>query len=334
VSCATGKAIRKAIRRLLWNELVTLKAEPGDTGKRLDAFLHGKLPEFSRSRLQSWIKAEQVLLEGKPVRASYLLRGGEEVSVEPSVRPPLKAEPEELPLTILYEDPDVVVVDKPAGMVVHAGAGHERGTLVNALLHHFGTLSSLSGDDLRPGIVHRLDRETSGVLLVARTDEAHRALAAQFHDRVVEKIYLALVHGRMKQEQGRMTTPIARDPIRRTRMTSRLATGRNALTEYRVMEDLGRFSFLEVRIGTGRTHQIRVHLSSIGHPVLGDRLYGAPASIPGLPASERFFLHAHRLRFKSPSSGEWITAESPLPKEFSELLVLLRTGADRIKASR
>jgi 23S rRNA pseudouridine1911/1915/1917 synthase len=312
---------------------VTVVAEFADAGKRLDSFLHERLPEFSRSRLQSWIRGNRVLLNGEPVRASYLVRGGESFSVEPADLPPLRAEPEALALKILYEDADVVVVDKPAGMVVHAGAGHTRGTLVNALLHHFGSLSSINGE-LRPGIVHRLDRETSGVLAVARTDKAHRALAQQFHDREVEKVYLALVHRQMKQPSGRITSPISRDPVRRTRMTARLGTGRAALTEYRVLEDLGRYSFLEVGLGTGRTHQIRVHLASIHHPIVGDRLYGAPASIAGLPALGRFFLHAHRLCFRSPSSGERIRVESPLPDELRSFVESVRKETDRIKSSR
>ena len=174
-----------------------LIVETPDTGKRLDSFLHERLPEFSRSRLQSWIKEDRVQVNGAAARASYLVRSGEAVSVTPANLAPLsKAEPENLALTILYEDSDVVVIDKPAGMVVHAGAGHSSGTLVNALLHHFGTLSTVNGD-LRPGIVHRLDRETSGVLVVARTDQAHQSLAKQFHDREVEKIYLAVAHGRI-----------------------------------------------------------------------------------------------------------------------------------------
>jgi len=303
---------------------VILIAGAEDAGKRLDMFLHEALPEFSRSRLQAWIKSEQILVDGQTTRASYVLRGGERISVTLAELPPLKAEPEDLPVKILYEDADVIVVNKAAGMVVHAGAGHGRGTLVNALLHHFGTLSAVNGD-LRPGIVHRLDRDTSGVLVVARTDQAHQSLAAQFHGRVVEKTYLALVHGRMKQPQGRIATPISRDPVRRTRMTARLATGRAALTEYRVLEQLNKFSYLEVRIGTGRTHQIRVHLASIGHPVVGDRLYGAPAAIPELPVLNRFFLHAHRLRFRSPSTGEWIAVESPLPAELAAFIEALPT---------
>lgn len=305
-----------------------LTAAPRDAGKRLDAFLHERLPQFSRARLQAWIKEARVLVAGAPARASYLLRGLETVSLEPAERAPLRAEAEELPLEILYEDEDVVVVNKAAGVVVHAGAGHSRGTLVNALLHHFGTLSAINGD-LRPGIVHRLDRETSGVLVVARTDRAHQSLARQFHDREVEKSYLALVHGRLKQPEGRITSPIARDPVRRTRMTTKLVNGRSALTEYRVLEEFEQMSYLAVRIGTGRTHQIRVHLASLHRPIVGDRLYGAPASTLG-----RFFLHAHRLRFRSPSRAEWIAIESPLPADLAGFLQSLRKNTDRMVPSR
>ncbi len=309
---------------------MTLVAEAGDAGKRLDTLLHERFPEFSRARLQAWIKVGRVLVNHTAARAAYLVRGGELISVEPAPLAPLKAQPEELPLKILYEDNDVIAVDKAAGMVVHAGAGHDAGTLVNALLHRFGTLSSINGD-FRPGIVHRLDRETSGVLVVARTDQAHQSLAVQFHDRTVEKIYLALVHGSMKQSEGQITAPIARDPVRRVRMTARTRSGRTALTDYRVIESLGAFSLLEVRIGTGRTHQIRVHLSSLGHPVLGDRLYGAPASIPELGALPRFFLHAHRLSFDSPSTGQRITVESLLPEDFLDVLATLRRNTDKMK---
>jgi 23S rRNA pseudouridine1911/1915/1917 synthase len=312
---------------------VTITVEAGDAGKRLDTFLRERLPEFSRSRLQSWIKGDRVLVDYKAMRSSYVLRGREIVSVTPADLPPLKAEPEDLPLKILYQDDDVIAVDKPAGMVVHAGAGHARGTLVNALLHRFGTLSTVGGD-LRPGIVHRLDRDTSGVLLVARTDKAHRALAAQFHDRRVEKTYLALVHGRMRHPQGHINTQIARDPVRRTRMTTKVASGRSSITEYRVLEEVGQFSLLEVRIGTGRTHQIRVHLASIHHPVVGDRLYGAPGKIDRVGALHRFFLHAWRLRFTSPSTGNPVLIESPLATELTDFLQLVRENTARIKASR
>ena len=284
----------------------------GEAGRRLDHFLQERLPEYSRSRIQSWIKENRVLVNGAGAKASLLLRGGERIVVTPGALPPLKAVPEDLPVEVLYEDAAVIAVNKPAGLVVHAGAGRHAGTLVNRLVHRFGSLSELGGE-LRPGIVHRLDKDTSGVLLVARTDAAHRALAAQFADRTVEKVYLALVHGNVRADSGRITKPIARDPVRRTRMTARLGSGRESLTEYRVRRRFEKFTFLEVRIGTGRTHQIRVHLASIGHPVAGDRVYGAP------PA-ERLFLHAWRIGFDSPATGERVRVEAPLPPELGRWL--------------
>ncbi len=290
-----------------------LRAEPSDAGKRLDHVLHERLPAFSRSRIQQWIRSGRVLVDAVPRRASHLVRAGEAIEVDPAEAPPLHAAPEAIPLAVLYEDEDLVAIDKPAGMVVHAGAGVHSGTLVNALLHRFGTLSGVGGA-LRPGIVHRLDRFTSGVLLVAKNDAAHQRLAEQFSGRQVEKTYLALVHGRVKAESGRIERPIARDPVRRTRMTARLAAGRAAWSEYRVLRRFQGFTFLEVRIGTGRTHQIRVHLASIGHPVAGDALYGAPAKIEGQPPLGRYFLHAHRIGFRQPTTGERVVVESPLPR--------------------
>jgi 23S rRNA pseudouridine1911/1915/1917 synthase len=226
-------------------------------------------------------------------------------------------------LVVLYEDEDLVAVDKPAGMVVHAGAGVHDGTLVNALLHRFAALSGVGGP-LRPGIVHRLDRFTSGVLLAAKNDAAHQNLAAQFSGRQVEKVYLALVHGGVRGESGRIERPIARDPVHRTRMTSRLASGRAAWSEYRVLRRFEGFTLLEVKIGTGRTHQIRVHLSSIGHPVAGDKLYGAPEPAPGTEPLGRYFLHAHRIRFHKPSDGEEIQVTSDLPRELETWMTGLR----------
>jgi 23S rRNA pseudouridine1911/1915/1917 synthase len=287
------------------------------------------LPEYSRSRIQSWIKEDRAQVNAAPARASLTLRLDDTITLSPANLPPLRAEPESLPLKILYQDDDVVVVDKPAGMVVHSGAGHSQGTLVNALLHHFGTLSNLNGDDLRPGIVHRLDRETSGVIVIARTDLAHQSLAAQFHSRTVEKIYLALAHGILQPPQGRITAPIARDPVRRIRMTTKLASGRSALTEYRTLETFAQHSFLEVRIGTGRTHQIRVHLASLRHPLYGDTVYGAPAA-----TLNRFFLHARRLSFDSPGSGRRISIESPLAPELATVLETLRNDPVNIEVSK
>jgi 23S rRNA pseudouridine1911/1915/1917 synthase len=235
----------------------------------------------------------------------------------------LKAAPENLPVEILYEDNAVVAINKPAGLVVHAGAGVESGTLVNRLVNHFQALSQIGGE-LRPGIVHRLDKGTSGVLLVARTDAAHRALAAQFSERSVEKIYFALVQGRVRDENGRVDKPIARDPVHRTRMTARLESGRTALTTYRVLERFEKFTYLEVRIGTGRTHQIRVHLASIGNPVAGDRLYGARTNGPASEEGERIFLHAGRISFNTPDSGERVSVEAALPGDLERWLVRLR----------
>lgn len=298
-----------------------LNASSKDAGTRLDIFLQEQLPQYSRSRLQSWIKAGRVRVQGTTGRASFRLRGGEDIEVEPAELAPLHAFPEDLPLTILYEDADVIVVDKPAGMVVHAGAGCHSGTLVNALLHRFGSLSKGSADE-RPGIVHRLDRFTSGVILVARNDAAHRSLAGQFATRRVEKVYLALVHGLLKQDQGRIEKPISRDPVRRVRMTARRAEGRAAITEYRVLKRFAGFTYVEVRIKTGRTHQIRVHFSSLGHPVVGDRLYGAPAKEG--EQLQRCFLHAHRIRFEQPTTGESVTVEAPLPPELESWMLQLR----------
>jgi 23S rRNA pseudouridine1911/1915/1917 synthase len=291
---------------------ILLTAAPSDTGKRLDHFLQEKLNQYTRSRLQSWIKDGLVTINGSAAKASLTLRGGEQISVTPGELPPLKASPEDLPLDILYEDPSVIAVNKPAGLIVHAGAGAHSGTLVNRLIHHFQKLSQVGGD-LRPGIVHRLDKGTSGVLLVARDDAAHQALAQQFSGRTVEKIYLTLVHGRVEKDTGRIATPIERDPVRRIRMSTRTGSGRSALTEFRVLRRFEKFTYLEVKIGTGRTHQIRVHLSSIGHPVAGDRLYGAP------PA-ERVFLHAHRITFTNPTTQKRVTVEAPLPPELAAWL--------------
>ncbi len=298
---------------------VTLTASAGDAGRRLDQFLAGRLPGHSRSRLQTWIRSGRVRVDGRYAKPALVLAGSETVEVEPSELPPLRAFPEDLPLRVLYEDPSVIAVDKPAGMVVHAGAGIRAGTLVNALLYRFSRLSEMGGD-VRPGIVHRLDRYTSGVLLVACDDPSHRALAAQFAARQVEKVYLALVHGVVKAGQGRIDRPIRRDPVRRTRMTARPGGGRSALTEYRVLGRFARFTYLEVRIATGRTHQIRVHLAGLGHPVAGDRLYGAPARVEGVPGLDRYFLHAHRIGFTSPATGVRVTVVSPLAEELEQWL--------------
>lgn len=302
-----------------------LKPGLADRGKRLDALLHERLPEYSRSRLQNWIREGRVRVNGVAGKPSTLVRGEEEIEVEPIALPPLKAEPEDIPLPVLYEDSAVVAIDKPAGMVVHAGAGVHRGTVVNALLHRFGTLSTLGGE-LRPGIVHRLDRFTSGVLLVAKTDAAHRDLAQQFSSRKVGKTYLALVEGKL-EGAGHIEKPITRDPANRARMTARLATGRHAVTDWKAIEQFRGFTFLEIRIGTGRTHQIRAHMAAIGHPVAGDKLYGAKPS-----PWNRYFLHAHRLAFSSQATGERLIIESPLPPDLVDWKTSLEPARPHIPA--
>jgi len=299
---------------------------PADAGQRLDLYLAHQLPELSRTRIQELIAEGHVRMNGAAAKRAHRVAAGEVIAVEILPRPPLAAAPEALPLEILYQDDDVVVVNKPAGMAVHAGAGTATGTLVNALLHHLGTLSR-AGGDLRPGIVHRLDKSTSGVLVVACNDAAHRSLAEQFRSRTVEKTYLALVHGRLNQNAGSIGLPIARDLRRRTRMTARRRTGREARTDWRVLARLKGFTLVEVRLHTGRTHQIRVHFSTLGHPVVGDTLYGAPREVRAgrvlLPQLPRNFLHATRIRFLQPRTAATVEVSAPLPPELRGYLETL-----------
>lgn len=268
-------------------------------------------------------------MDSKIAKVSHRVAAGETVEIEILQRPALEALPEDLPLDLLQVDDDFVIVNKPAGMVVHAGAGHSRGTLVNALLHRLGKLSE-AGGALRPGIVHRLDRETSGAMVVARNDKAHENLSEQFRSRNVRKIYLALVHGKMLRDSGTITLPISRDPRRRTRMTARATKGRHARTDWRVIARLDRCTLIEAVLHTGRTHQIRAHFAAIAHPVVGDTLYGAPrilrAGTRNLPLLERNFLHAARIGFSHPSSGAWVEVRAPLPRD-------LRVYFDQLGAS-
>lgn len=300
-------------------------AEPADKGKRLDHFLAARLPALSRSRVQDLIRQGYVALVGRGVasKPGLQLRGDECIRVEEIELPPLAAVPEPIPLVILYEDDDLVAIDKPAGMVVHVGAGVSQGTVVNALLYHFRQLS-LVGGPLRPGIVHRLDKNTSGVLLVAKNDETHRQLAAQFRRREVEKYYLALVHGKLPRARDQIRLRVARDFRRRQRMTTRRAVGREAVTDYRVLRELDSFTLVEASLRTGRTHQLRVHFSSIGHPVVGDTLYGAPRLLrlgkQSLPTLARNFLHAARVRFCHPRTGQSVEIVAPLPAELEAFL--------------
>lgn len=306
-----------------------LIASSGDAGRRLDLFLAERVPAISRTRIQELIRDGKVRIDGRAAKASHRVAAGEAIVFEVSPRPALVAEPEDLPFEMLLVDDDFVIVNKPAGMVVHAGAGHARGTLVNALLHRLGKLSG-SGGALRPGIVHRLDKETSGAMVVARNDAAHENLSDQFRSRNVRKIYLALVHGKMQRDSGTITLPISRDSNRRTRMTARERTGRHARTDWRVVSRLERCTLVETTLHTGRTHQIRAHFAAVGHPVVGDTLYGAPRGIRAgtrtLPLLERNFLHASRLGFSHPSSGAWIEVRAPLPAD-------LRVYFDQIAAS-
>jgi 23S rRNA pseudouridine1911/1915/1917 synthase len=290
------------------------------------------MDHISRARVQQLISEEKVLVNDAAAKPSLKLRGGETVKVlGEAERAPLKAIAEDIPLDIIYEDDDVAVINKPAGMKVHAGAGatddaRNRGTLVNALLHHLKTLSS-AGGELRPGIVHRLDKETSGLIVVAKNDDAHRKLSAQFAAREVKKKYVALVHGWVKKDSGTISQSISRDRVRRTRMTTRLEGGRSAVTHYRVVRRLdtkvGKFTLLDVKIDTGRTHQIRVHTSAMAHPIVGDTMYGAPRQARGKSAVislPRNFLHSAELEFRHPRTGETIALKSNLPDELQDFL--------------
>ena len=314
----------------------SLSVDDDHAGRRLDQFLASQLPDISRARVQELIQQNQILVNGRAAKPSLRLHGGEQIEIlgEPS-RPPLRATPQNIPLDIVYEDSDIAVINKPAGMMVHAGAGatdseRNRGTLVNALLFHFTTLSAVGGD-LRPGIVHRLDKETSGLMVVAKNDVAHRKLAAQFASRQVKKTYIALVHRWLEKDRGTISSSISRDLVRRTRMTTRRSGGRNAVTHYEVQRRInspyGKFTLLRLQIETGRTHQIRVHMASMGHPVVGDTAYGAPAKIsPGSEPSRslpRNFLHAAELQFDHPRTGEHLTFSRPLPEPLEQFLAHL-----------
>jgi 23S rRNA pseudouridine1911/1915/1917 synthase len=319
----------------------TYIAPAESAGIRLDSWLAAQLENVSRARVQVLLSESKVLVNGAPARPSLKLRGGETVEIlgEPSL-PPLRATAEAIPLDIVYEDHDLSVINKPAGMMVHAGSGasddaRNRGTLVNALLSHYTQLSR-TGDPLRPGIVHRLDKQTSGLIIVARNDAAHLRLSEMFSRRQIRKTYMALVHGAVKQDHGTISASISRDVIRRTRMTTKRESGaRTAVSHYEVLERIdsrfGKFTLVSVRIETGRTHQIRVHLASIGHPVVGDTLYGAPTKIPVIgprkksdpePESltlDRNFLHAAELEFMHPTTGKQLNLKSPVPEELKSL---------------
>ena len=340
---------------------ITITVPADAAGKRLDQFLTGQIPRTSRARVQMLLEEGKALVNGAHAKPSLKLRGGENISVLGELTPPpLRATAEDIPLDIVYEDEDLAVINKPAGMMVHAGAGatdddRNRGTLVNALLHRFAQLSEVGGET-RPGIVHRLDKETSGLILVARNDVAHRNLAKQFSGREVKKRYVALVHGWPERTRGTIKAEISRDALRRIRMTTRGSGGRSAVTHYEVRERIdspyGKFALIDVRIETGRTHQIRVHMASIGHPVVGDTLYGAAGMLrssaaprkrsgkraasepeaaaavseaqPGVLRLSRNFLHAAAVELSHPRTGQPLSFTAPLPEELASFLEKIR----------
>ena len=317
----------------------TVVASAQNAGERLDRFLAAQLPEMSRTRIQSLMERGRVTINGAAAKRSHRMEEGDSIVVEIPAAEPAAAQPEAIPIEILYSDEDVAVINKPAGIIVHPGAGAKSGTLVNALLHEFGARGELSsiGGELRPGIVHRLDRETSGALLVARNDIAHRALAVQFSSHRIEKTYIALVHGNVKPDSGRIELPVARDLHRRIRMTTKRREGRAARTDWRVRLRIPGYTLLEADLHTGRTHQIRVHLSALGHPVVGDTLYGAPR-VPAIgeesaPPLARNFLHAARIKFQQPTSGREIEVRAPLPNQLAEYLRALANMAGAPRAA-
>ena len=304
-----------------------LVASADDEGTRLDQFITARLPTLSRSQVQRLIKSGAVRLSRGQPKPSLPVEDGLAVEVDLPVTTPLEIVPEALPLDVLHQDADLIVVNKPPGLVVHPAVGHTHGTLVHALLHHAGGLSGVGGRD-RPGIVHRLDRGTSGVMVIARHDAAHRALARQFAERTVEKEYIALVWGTVRAG-GSFDQPIGRHPRDRKKMSSRARHARAATTRVLESEALGGLSLLRLRIATGRTHQIRVHLSESGHPVVGDALYGGirrrpPPGLTVVNRLERPFLHAARLSFAHPTDGQVVTFDAPLPADLSEILNRLR----------
>ncbi|HET6892740.1 MAG TPA: RluA family pseudouridine synthase [Pyrinomonadaceae bacterium] len=307
------------------NQTVVLSVEAAGAGMRLDTYLALQIEGWSRARLQQLIEDEDVLVNRRTAKSSQKLKAGDEIEVELTISPAESFAPELIPLEIVYEDSDVVVVNKPAGLVIHPAAGIKSGTLANALSYHFDQLSRHAGAT-RPGIVHRLDKNTSGLLVVAKNETAHENLAAQFRGREVFKSYIALVHGIVQQESGQIDRPIARDPRNRTRMAV-VTGGRTALSLYRVKRRYESFTLLDVELKTGRTHQIRVHLAWLKHPVVGDDVYGGgrdnavrdPKIKARIRKLNRLFLHAERLAFRHPSSDKFMDFQAHLPDELDQL---------------
>jgi 23S rRNA pseudouridine1911/1915/1917 synthase len=311
------------------SERIELVVPVEQAGARLDRFLALELSEMSRTRIQTLMDEGRVLVDGAAMKPSHKVEEGATVVIEIPPPPAAGVEPENISLDILYSDDDIAVINKPAGMIVHPGAGADTGTLVAALLHRFAGAGGLStiGGPLRPGIVHRLDKETSGAIVIARNDAAHRKLVKDFQSRLVEKTYVALLHGKLKGEKGTVDLPVARDLHRRARMTARRREGREARTDWKARLRLNGFTFIEADLHTGRTHQIRVHFSALGCPVVGDTLYGAPRQerigSTLLPPLGRNFLHAARIAFAHPRTGQQMQFRAPIAPELVEYLKTL-----------
>ena len=293
-----------------------------ETSVRIDRYLAEKCPEFSRSYLQKLLKEQAVFVNGKPVKANYKIQPETEICLEIPDMEPLDIKPEAIPLDILYEDDDLLVVNKPKGMVVHPAAGHSSGTLVNAVLYHCrGNLSGINGV-LRPGIVHRIDMDTTGALVICKSDFAHQSLAEQLSVHSITRKYRAIVHGNLKEDEGTVRGAIGRHPTDRKKMAINERNGKPAVTHYRVLERFGNYTYIECQLETGRTHQIRVHMASIGHPLLGDAVYG-PKKCP-VKNLQGQTLHAMVLGFIHPRTGAYMEFEAPLPEYFSNLLLQFR----------
>ncbi len=290
-------------------------------GERLDVYLRAKLPDLSRERIKNLIEEGFILVEGKSVKPSYKLKGGEQVLVRIPVEKEYSLQPKEVPFEILYEDEDLAVIYKPAGIVVHPAPGHLDDTLVHGLLLKLRSLSGVGGE-LRPGIVHRLDKDTSGVMLVAKNDFAHKKLTQDFKERRVEKEYLAIVYGKLTQKEGTLDFPIGRHPVQRKKMAV-VKEGRQALTKYKVLKLFKKATLVLAKPLTGRTHQLRVHFSHIGHPILGDPIYGGLK--PDVPRPERLMLHAYRISFDHPRTGAHLTFTKDPPEDVERYLKLLET---------
>ena len=304
--------------------MTALRTGAEDRGKRLDAFLAEQLPEVTRSAAQRLIAQGMVLVEGRTAAKSCKLTGEETVEVTLPEPEPTEAVAQDIPLDVVYEDQDVVVVNKPVGMVVHPAPGHPDGTLVNALLHHCGGSLSGIGGQLRPGIVHRIDRDTSGLIIAAKNDTAHQALAAQLQDHTLARTYEAVVVGNLREDRGTVSAPIGRHHTDRKKMAVTERGGKEAVTHWEVLERFPGYTYVRCRLETGRTHQIRVHMAYLGHPLYGDTVYGAKKPAPGMTGQ---CLHATGLRFVHPRTGEVVELSCPLNGEFAALLRKLRGGA-------